>query len=71
MAKDVRTGGRDQKQDFKRLKDEQKRQWSEHAQQWQGQGERLSGEWRRIWAEVWSTVRRGAREPGGPRQRAG
>jgi DNA-binding PadR family transcriptional regulator len=56
MAKDVRTGGRDQKQDFKRLKDEQKRQWSEHAQQWQGQGERLSGEWRRIWAEVWSTV---------------
>jgi DNA-binding PadR family transcriptional regulator len=56
MAKDVRTGGRDQKQDFQRLKDQQKRQWSEHAQQWQGQGERLSGEWRRIWAEVWSTV---------------
>ena len=56
MAKDVRTGGRDQKQDFRRLKDEQKRQWSEHAQQWQGQGERLSGEWRRIWAEIWSTV---------------
>jgi DNA-binding PadR family transcriptional regulator len=56
MAKDVRTGGRDQRQDFKRLKDEQKRQWSEHAQQWQGQGERLSEEWRRIWAEVWSTV---------------
>ncbi|WP_336215787.1 PadR family transcriptional regulator [Nonomuraea sp. LPB2021202275-12-8] len=57
MAKDVRTGTRDQQMhDFQRLKEQQRRQWSEHAQQWQDQGERLSGEWRRIWAEVWSTV---------------
>jgi len=62
IAKDVRAGTdphdlhERQKQEFRRLKEQQKRQWSEHAQRVQGEGEALSGEWRRIWAEVWSTL---------------
>ncbi|MEV0144101.1 MULTISPECIES: PadR family transcriptional regulator [unclassified Nonomuraea] len=60
MAKDVRVGSpadlRRQKADMERLKQQQKRQWLEHAQHWQGESQRLTTEWRRIWAEVWSTL---------------
>ncbi|QYC44728.1 Transcriptional regulator YqjI [Nonomuraea coxensis DSM 45129] len=64
MAKDVRTGGREdpvgfgrrQKEEFQRLRDEQWRQWQEHAHQWQGESERLTREWRRMWTEIWATL---------------
>ncbi|GAA2323637.1 hypothetical protein GCM10010149_91150 [Nonomuraea roseoviolacea subsp. roseoviolacea] len=64
MAKDVRVGSAEdlrrsrdrQKADFQRLKREQKRQWMEHAEHWQGESQRLTSEWRRIWAEVWSSL---------------
>ncbi|MEV0197422.1 PadR family transcriptional regulator [Nonomuraea sp. NPDC050691] len=64
MAKDVRVGSAEdirrtrerQKADLQRLKREQKRQWMEHAEHWQGESQRLTGEWRRIWAEVWSSL---------------
>ncbi|NUR93122.1 MAG: PadR family transcriptional regulator [Nonomuraea sp.] len=71
MARDVRVSGKDearkqkadfrrikeqQKADFRRLKEEQKRQWSEHATNWQGESERLAAEWRRIWADIWSSI---------------
>ncbi|MEW9555709.1 helix-turn-helix transcriptional regulator [Nonomuraea sp. NPDC050783] len=64
IAKDVRTGpredvagfGRRQKEEFERLRQQQKRQWQEHAYQWQGESERLTREWRRIWTEIWATL---------------
>ncbi|WP_049565979.1 PadR family transcriptional regulator [Nonomuraea sp. SBT364] len=69
MAKDVRVDTRvdvrRQQQEFRRIREEQARQWREHAQHWQDESGRLTGEWRRIWAEVWSTL------GGAPASRAG
>ncbi|MFI7443750.1 PadR family transcriptional regulator [Nonomuraea indica] len=72
MAKDVRVGaetdaGRQrerQKAHFERLKEQQRRQWRDHAHQWQDESQRLSGEWRRIWADIWSTLGGPGAHPG-------
>ncbi|MEU7002148.1 PadR family transcriptional regulator [Nonomuraea sp. NPDC046570] len=67
MARTVRTGAKatkedtrrlheQQKAELKRIREQQKRQWMDHFYQWQDQGERLTGEWRRIWAEAWTTL---------------
>ncbi|MFG3440332.1 PadR family transcriptional regulator [Nonomuraea sp. NPDC047897] len=64
MAKDVRVGaktdaGREREQQrahLERLKEQQRHQWRDHAHQWQDESQRLTGEWRRIWADIWSTL---------------